>query len=63
MSGFLKPGLPRQEMSGRHFAMGCALVALGVLIFIALLIAFYTYLAHHNPRPEFGLRNALHRVA
>lgn len=59
-----KRELPRQEMSGRHFALGCALVALGVLIFLSILIAFYTFLAHHNPKPEWSsLSSALRRVA
>jgi hypothetical protein len=46
--------LPGHDMSGRHYLKGCLLVGLGILIFVAALIAFFTYLAHHNPRPAWS---------
>ena len=49
-----KPDLPRHDFSGRHFAKGCLLAALAILVFICVLIAFFTFLAHHNPRPAWS---------
>jgi hypothetical protein len=49
-----RPDLPRHDFSGRHYLKSCLIVGLGILIFICALIAFFTYLAHHNPKPAWS---------
>jgi hypothetical protein len=49
-----KHEFPQHPTSGRQFLKGCLIVGLGILLFIATLIAFFTYLAHHNPRPAWS---------
>ena len=48
------PGFPGHPTSGRSYLKGCLVVGLGILLFICALIAFFTYLAHHNPHPAWS---------
>jgi hypothetical protein len=46
------PGLPRHDVSGRHYVRSCLIVLLVLVLLAAAFIALTSYLAFHNPRPH-----------